>query len=259
MRNLKLTTSYDGSDFAGWQVQPGQRTIQSEIEKALREIEGAEVKIQGSGRTDAGVHALEQVASFGLENAIPLANLKKALNCLLPPAIRILSVEEVTAGFHARHSAVAKTYEYRWWREDVCPPFERRYVWHHPYPLDEDAMVSAAVQFAGEHDFRSVATNNGADVTSTVRTIFSSRRVREGPRLVYRVRGSGFLYNMVRNIVGTLLEVGRGNLAADQIGAVLGKRDRGAAGPTAPAVGLFLVNVEYPEARSAAEDDVGDP
>ena len=247
MRNLKLTICYEGSDFAGWQVQPNQRTIQFEIEKALLEIEEKPVRIYGSGRTDAGVHALGQVASFELENRIPLKNLQKALNCLLPPAIRILDISEVGPGFHARHSAVAKTYEYRWRRDQVCPPFERRGVWHHPYPLDEAGMIKAAPLFEGQRDFRSLATNNGADVLSTVRTIYSSRLERVGPRLIYRVRGSGFLYNMVRNIVGTLLEVGRGNLSADSIPAVLDARDRSAAGPTAPAVGLFLVNVEYPD------------
>jgi tRNA pseudouridine38-40 synthase len=247
MRNLKLTICYEGSDFAGWQVQPNQRTIQSEIEKALLEIEEKPVRIHGSGRTDAGVHALRQVASVELENRIPLKNLQKALNCLLPPAIRILEIAEVGPDFHARHSAVAKTYEYRWRRDEICPPFERRCVWHHPYPLDEAGMIRAAPLFEGERDFRSLATNNGADLLSTVRTIYSSRLERIGPHLIYRVRGSGFLYNMVRNIVGTLLEVGRGNLAADSIPAILEARDRSVAGPTAPAVGLFLVSVEYPD------------
>jgi tRNA pseudouridine38-40 synthase len=247
MRNLKLTLCYEGSDFAGWQVQPHQRTVQAEIEKALLEIEGKPVRVHGSGRTDAGVHALGQVASLELENRIPLKNLQKALNCLLPPAIRILDIAEVGPEFHARHSALAKTYEYRWWREDVCPPFERRYVWRHPYPLDEAAMSEAAPLFEGEHDFRSLATHNGTDLLSTVRTIYSSRLERIGPRLIYRVRGSGFLYNMVRNIVGTLLEVGRGNIQAHSIPAILEARDRVAAGPTAPAVGLFLVSVEYPD------------
>lgn len=247
MRNLKLTLCYEGADFAGWQVQPGRRTIQNEIEAALGEIEGRAVRIEGSGRTDAGVHALGQVASFRLENRIPLKNLQKALNCRLPPSIRVLSVEEVAADFHARHSAIAKTYEYRWWRDEVCPPFERRYVCNHPYPLDEEAMIRAAPLFEGERDFRSLATNNGGDQLSTIRTIYSSKLERVGPRLIYRVRGSGFLYNMVRNIAGTLLEVGRGNLALDDIDTILAARDRATAGPTAPAAGLFLVSVEYPD------------
>lgn len=247
MRNLKLTICYEGSDFSGWQVQPNQRTIQAEIERALLEIEEKPVRIHGSGRTDAGVHALGQVASFTLENRIPLKNLQKAMNRRLPPAIRILDVVEVEPEFHARHSAVAKTYEYRWRRDEVCPPFERRFVWHHPYPLDEASMIRAAPMFEGERDFRSLATHNGADLLSTVRTIYSSRLERLGPLLVYRVRGSGFLYNMVRNVAGTLLEVGRGNISAESIPAILEARDRSAAGPTAPAVGLFLVSVEYPD------------
>lgn len=246
MRNLKLTVAYEGTNFAGWQVQPNQRTIQSEIESALSKVEGEAVKIVGSGRTDAGVHALGQVASFELQNPIPLPNLRKALNCQLPPAIRVVEIEEVAADFHARYSATAKTYEYRWWRDEVCPPFERRYIWHHPYPLDEAAMVRAALMFEGEKDFCSMATKNGGDLLSTVRTIYSSKLERVGPRLIYRVRGSGFLYNMVRNIVGTLVDVGRGNTTAASIESILAAADRGAAGPTAPAVGLFLVNVEYP-------------
>lgn len=246
MRNLKLTIAYEGSGFAGWQVQPQQRTIQSEIEAALAIIEERPVKIQGSGRTDAGVHALGQVASVELANRIPIQKLPAAINYRLPPAIRIVSAEEVPADFHARYNAVAKTYEYRIWRGPICPPFIRRYVWHLPYPLDEEGMIAAAPLFAGERDFRSLATNGGQEMETTVRTIFSSRLVREGDQLTYRVRGSGFLYNMVRNIVGTILEVGRGNSAVDDILPILEARDRKLAGPTAPAVGLFLVNVEYP-------------
>lgn len=246
MRNLKLTVSYEGTNFAGWQIQPDQRTIQSEIEYALAKVEGRAIKIVGSGRTDAGVHALGQVASFELQNPIPLLNLRKALNCQLPPAIRVVAIEAVATGFHARYSATAKTYEYRWWRDEVCPPFERRYIWHYPYPLDESAMERAALMFEGEKDFCSMATKGGGDLPSTVRTIFSSKLERVGPRLIYRVRGSGFLYNMVRNIVGTLVEVGRGNIRADSIEMRLAAANRRAAGPTAPAVGLFLVDVEYP-------------
>jgi len=247
MRNLKLTLCYDGSGYAGWQVQPDQTTIQGLIERALAEVEKRPMKIHGSGRTDAGVHALGQVASFSLKNAIPLENLRRALNHRLPPAVRALSVEEVAPDFHARHSALAKTYEYRIWRGEICPPFERRYVYHLPYLLDEDAMIAAAPRFEGERDFRSLASQDRQPKDCTVRTIFSSRIHREGERLIYRVRGSGFLYNMVRNLVGTLIEVGRGNLGPDDVDAVLDARNRSAAGATAPPQGLFLVNVEYPE------------
>jgi tRNA pseudouridine38-40 synthase len=245
MRNIRIRLAYDGTAYSGWQVQPGQPTIQAAVESALGEIEGAAVKVNGSGRTDAGVHALGQVASFGLENPIPPENLKKALNRLLPRDIRVLECAEAAAVFHARHSAAAKTYEYRIYRAEVCPPFVRCYVYHHPYPLDESAMIAGAMAFEGEHDFRSFASAGGNEMESTVRTIFSSRLGREGDLLVYRVRGSGFLYHMVRNIVGTLLDIGRGNLAVREIAGIVRAEDRGAAGPMVPASGLFLVNVEY--------------
>ena len=247
VRNFKATLSYDGGDFSGWQIQPGRRTVQGELETALSEIEGRPVKAHGSGRTDAGVHALAQVANFELTNPIPCANLKRALNHLLPPAIRLLAIEEAPPEFHARRSATAKTYEYRIWRGEICPPFLRRYVYHLPYPLDEAAMEEAAALFEGRLDFRSFATNDGQPERPTVRTVFSSRLKREDERLIYRVRGAGFLYNMVRNIVGTLIEVGRGALCGGDIEAILAARNRSCAGPTAPAQGLFLVSVEYGE------------
>lgn len=243
MRNLKLTLAYDGTGFSGWQVQPSRRTIQGELEAALMEIEGSAVKAHGSGRTDAGVHALGQTASFRLANPIPCVNLRRALNHTLPPAIRALEVEEVPEDFHARHSAVAKTYEYRIHRGEVCPPFDRRYVYHLPYPLDEETMIRAAPRFEGTRDFRSLATRDGEEKESTVRTVFSSVLRRDDDRLIYRVRGSGFLYNMVRNIVGTLIETGRGNLPP--VDEILAAGDRSAAGPTAPPQGLFLESVEY--------------
>jgi tRNA pseudouridine38-40 synthase len=245
MRNLKITVAYDGTDFCGWQVQPNQVTIQGLLESVLSEIEGQPVKIHGSGRTDAGVHALGQVASFPLNNRIPVENLRKAMNRWLPDAVRVLRAEEVPEDFHARHSARAKTYEYRIWRGEVCPPQISRYVHPFPYPLDEPAMRQAAGRFAGTKDFRSLAASNGEPWESTVRTIFSSTLEREGEQLTYRVRGSGFLYHMVRNAVGTLIEVGRGNLPPQDVDRVLEAKDRSAAGATAPARGLFLVEVEY--------------
>ncbi len=245
MRNLKITLAYDGTDFCGWQIQPSQPTIQGLIETVLNEIEGAAVTIQGSGRTDAGVHALGQVASFSLKNPIPAENLRKAMNRLLPDTVRVLFVEEVPEDFHARHSARAKTYEYRIWRGEICPPHLSRFVYPFPYPLDEAKMQQAAGRFAGTHDFRSLAANDGRPLESTVRTIFSSTLEREGEQLTYRVRGSGFLYHMVRNTVGTLIEVGRGNLFPEDINRILDAKDRSVAGPTAPARGLFLVSVEY--------------
>jgi tRNA pseudouridine38-40 synthase len=245
MRNLKITLAYDGTDFSGWQIQPGRATIQGTLEAALAEIEGARVPVTGSGRTDAGVHALGQVASFPLTNPIPLENLRRALNHLLPETIRVLSVEEVAEGFHARHSACAKTYEYRIWRAEICPPWISRFVHHFPYPLDEEAMTEGAGKFRGTRDFRSLAANGGQCPESTVRTVFTSELTRAEDQLSYRVRGTGFLYHMVRNIVGTLIEVGRGNLRPEDIDGILEAKARSAAGPTVPARGLFLVGVEY--------------
>ncbi len=247
MRRIKITLAYDGSDFHGWQIQPGLPTIQGTLQDVLGEIENKPVEVIGSGRTDAGVHALAQVAAFSLANRIPTENLKKAMNRLLPPAIRVLRAEEVAPEFHARHDARSKLYEYRICRGDVCPPFERRYVHHYPYPLDADRIVAAAPLFEGEHDFSAFAASDDRDRKggSKVRTIFLSRAELGGERLVYRVRGSGFLKYMVRNIVGTLLEAGKGNIGEEGICALLAPGARAKAGPTAPASGLFLVEVEY--------------
>jgi tRNA pseudouridine38-40 synthase len=245
MRNLKITLAYDGTDFHGWQVQPNQTTIQGLVEAALSKIEGSVVKAHGSGRTDAGVHALEQVASCQLANPIPEENLRRALNRLLPDSIRVLRVEQVASEFHARYSARAKTYEYRIWRPEICPPPLSRYVFPFPYPLDEERMRQAAPRFLGRRDFRSLASNGGEPLESTVRTIFSSTLEREGEQLTYRVRGSGFLHHMVRNIVGTLIEVGRGNLSPDDMERIHEAKERSAAGATVPGRGLFLVQVDY--------------
>lgn len=205
---------------------------------------------QGSGRTDAGVHALAQVASFALESPIPTENLLTALNHTLPVSMRVIKVEEASPEFHARHSAKAKTYEYRIFRASICPPFVARYVHHHPYPLDEDAMKQSAALVMGTHDFTSFAAvdpERGKDdeERDNVRTIFSSEWRRQGDLLVYKVRGDGFLHHMVRNLVGTFLLVGKGSLSADSMAEILTARRRSEAGPTAPASGLFLVSVEY--------------
>jgi tRNA pseudouridine38-40 synthase len=247
VRRIRITVSYDGTAYHGWQVQPGLPTVQGQLEAVLGEIEGFAVHVAGSGRTDAGVHALAQVAAFGLANPLPVENLKKAMNRLLPRDIRVLDASVAEPGFDPRRDAVAKTYEYRIGREEVCSPFDVRYVYHHPYPLDEAAMVNLAPLLAGEHDFTAFAATDESDALGRgkVRRIFSSCLAREGGRLIYRVRGSGFLKHMVRNIVGVLLEVGKGNLGRED---VLGRLDpaRGIPpGPAAPARGLFLVNVEY--------------
>jgi tRNA pseudouridine38-40 synthase len=250
MRNLKLVLAYDGSEFSGWQVQPDAATIQGTLASAIGRITGEKVLPQGSGRTDAGVHALAQVASFSTESPIPAENLIKALNDVLPAAIRVLEVGEVAADFHARKSARAKTYRYRIYRGTICPPFLARYVWHYPYPLDEGSMQAAAALVVGEHDFTSFAAvdpERGREEgeVRNVRRIFSSSWQRDGHELVYTVRGSGFLHHMVRNLVGTFVQVGKGTLKAADVERILQARNRSAAGATAPAGGLYLVSVEY--------------
>ncbi len=248
MRRIRFTLAYDGTDFHGWQVQPGQVTIQGTLQEILSRLEGTPVIVHGSGRTDAGVHALGQVAACTMANPLPLRNLQMALNRFLPPAIRVLSVEEAPLDFQPRFDAVAKTYEYRIAREEVCSPFERRYVHHYPYPLDEAAVLRAAPYFAGEHDFSTFAAADARDELdySKVRTIFSSQAWRDGDRLFYRVRGTGFLKHMVRNLVGTLIEVGKGNHRPEDLPGLIAARDRSLGGATAPGSGLFLVSVEYP-------------
>ena len=247
MRRIKLELAYDGTNFHGWQVQPGLPTIQGILEAVVSEIEKRPVQVAGSGRTDAGVHALAQVAAFDLENPIPVDNLRRAMNRLLPRDIRILRAEETAPDFHPRFQAKAKTYEYRIYRGEICSPFERRYVHHHPYPLHVDSMIDAAPLFEGEHDFTAFAASDERDEAgaSKVRTIFCSRLTEETDRLTYRVTGSGFLKHMVRNIVGVLLEAGKGNLDSDGVRARLQPACAILPGPAVPARGLFLVSVEY--------------
>jgi len=247
MRRIKIIVSYDGSDYHGWQVQPGLSTIQGALELAISAIEGGAVQVAGSGRTDAGVHALAQVAAFSIENPIPVDNLRRAMNRVLPRDIRVLSVEEAALDFHPRFQAKRKTYEYRIFRGEICSPFERRYVCHHPYPLAVEEMIALAPMLEGEHDFTAFAASDDRDEleASKVRTIYCSRLELAGDRLMYRVTGSGFLKHMVRNIVGVLLEAGKGNV--DRAG-LLARLEPGCEippGPAAPARGLFLMSVEY--------------
>jgi tRNA pseudouridine38-40 synthase len=249
MRNLKVVLAYDGSDFSGWQVQPDRETIQGTLASAIGRITGEKVLPQGSGRTDAGVHALGQVASFITSSPIPAENLGKALNDILPPSIRVLEIAEVPPDFHARKSARAKTYRYRIYRAPVCPPLLARYVWHYPYPLDESAMEQAAELVVGEHDFTSFAAvdpeRGCEEPVSNIRQIFASSWKLDGDEFVYQVSGSGFLHHMVRNLVGTFLLVGKGTLTPPDVAGILQARNRSLAGATAPASGLFLVDVKY--------------
>lgn len=274
MQNWKLTLAYDGAEYHGWQVQPGLRTVQGDLQQALQRIVHESPLPQGSGRTDAGVHAKAQVVSFPLTSPIPADNLKRALNRILPASIRVLSAEAVDETFHARHSARSKTYEYRIFRGAVCSPFLARYVHVCRWPLQVERMQTAARQIVGEHDFRSFAASDpelrlrdpnendeACAVVSTVRSIFASEWfIREWPEaagelLVYRVCGSGFLHHMVRNLVGTMLEIGRGQFAADAMPQILSARSRSAAGPTSPAGGLFLHAVHYDQSACATEPE----
>ncbi len=280
MRNIRLTLAYDGTDFHGWQRQPSQPTIQECVEAAIGRVTGTTATLWGSGRTDAGVHAAGQVANFKTESRIPTANLARALNDVLPPSVRVKEAGEVAADFHARYHARRKTDRYRILQSPVCPPFLWRFVYHYPYELDQKAMARAARRFEGKHDFTSFAaageeiearsqtsearisagesrsdTQNSdfriqklsSPHPETQRTIFSSQTI-ERPKtsmLIYEVCGSGFLHHMVRNIVGTLVEVGRGKLTPRDIERILRARDRTLAGPTAPAQGLCVMKVEY--------------
>jgi len=275
----KLTLAYDGTDFHGWQIQPDKPTIQGELQAALGRITGEAPLPQGSGRTDAGVHALAQVASFVLNAPIPADNLRRALNRTLPPSIRVSEARTVRSTFHARHSAVAKTYEYRIFRGEIGSPFLARYAYECLWKINAELLQQSARIFLGEHDFLSFAATDpdaasrtaaqgqggegeGGEAAvltepqpspagaGTTRIIFASaweeQHTEAGELLVYRVRGNGFLHHMVRNLVGTMLEVGRGQIALAELPRILEARSRSAAGPTAPARGLFLHSVEYP-------------
>jgi tRNA pseudouridine38-40 synthase len=263
-RTFKLTLAYDGTAFHGWQVQPGLATIQGELQSSLGRVTGESPLPQGSGRTDAGVHALGQVASFQLAAPIPADNLLRALNRTLPPAIRVMDAQVVSATFHARHSAVAKRYEYRVFRGEICPPWVYPYVHSYSKQLNFIALDSAARMFEGQHDFTSFAAtdpdlaaredidaNEGGQAATNVRNVFSSawetQQNDAGELWIYRVRGNGFLHHMVRNFVGAMIDVGRGFTTVERLKEIMEARSRNAAGPTAPASGLFLTSVEYEE------------
>ena len=285
MASFKIVLAYDGTDFVGWQRQASGMSIQGLLEDALRALDDRDVTVTAAGRTDAGVHALGQVAAFSLARAIDPGTLVRALNANLPDTVRALSAAEVPATFNPRFSARAKTYRYRIWNAPALSPFERRYAWHVMSALDVDAMAAAARRLEGRHDFAAFQAA-GNDVTTTERTIFSSQlsnrklsttgdtedteeeafsrtgfnlsvprvlrggEVGGGDLICYEITGDGFLRHMVRAVVGTLVEIGRGRRPVEWIEEVLASRDRGAAGPTVPAAGLFLVAVDYREVDS---------
>src|SRR5277367_6953712 len=253
MRYFKLTIAYDGTDFHGWQFQAGQPTIQGEIVSVLRRITQENIQLHGAGRTDAGVHALGQIGSFRTQSTLSAAEFQRALNAILPPTIRIMQAEETGPQFNARWSAKGKIYRYRIYRGKVVPPMLHRYVLHYPFPLDEDAMRAAATRFVGIHDFSSFAASTGSEEEdkdrSMEREIFSAdlSRSPDGEELVFTVHGRSFLRYMVRKIVGTLLDVGRGKLTPPDIDRLFALKDRSKSGPTVPSQGLTMVQVHLEE------------
>jgi tRNA pseudouridine38-40 synthase len=253
MKNIKITIAYEGTQFHGWQSQPGVATIQGAIHDAGRKITQEKIVVHGASRTDTGVHALGQVAHFKTRSPLSATELQRALNALLPPAIRIVSAEEVGHDFHSRWQSQGKTYRYRIYRGKVLPPFDYGRVLHYPWPLDENAMSAAAREFEGEHDFTSFAASSGSEEDDRdrdmLRVIYSSEIIREHDRdeIAFVIRGKSFLRYMVRKIVGTLLEVGKGGLLPGEILQVFEARDRSRSGPTVPPEGLYLVALDYPD------------
>ena len=253
MRYFKLIIAYDGTDFHGWQIQANRPTIQGEIVGVLRRITQDGVTLHGAGRTDAGVHALGQVGSFRTQSSLSPGEFQRALNALLPPTIRIVSAEEVGPDFNARWSARGKIYRYRLYRGRVVPPTLWRYVLQYPFPLDEDAMRDAAARFVGTHDFTSFAASTGSEEDdkerATEREIFAAELARsaDNEELVFTVRGRSFLRYMVRKMVGTLLDVGRGKLQPEDIDRLYKLKDRSKSGPTVPPQGLCMVSVDLEE------------
>lgn len=272
----KSILAYDGNAYNGWQVQPGLPTIQGAFTQAIQHVTGEAVLPQGSGRTDSGVHALGQVASFSTSIPIPAANLHRALNRALPPAIRILSLEAAPIGFHARHSSIGKTYEYRIFptrpntpnsqpdpMPRICSPMLAPYIWDCHLPLDHKALQQAARSILGTHDFTSFAASDPDQATrrqnasepipdepihaTNIRTIHHSHWTFEPDLLTYRISGNGFLHHMVRNLIGTFVEAACGRIPADSIPQIFTACNRSAAGPTAPPQGLFLIEVHYQE------------
>ena len=259
MRNIKCTIAYDGTDFRGWQAQPGQITVQGTLTHALEKLTQRRLTIYAAGRTDAGVHAAGQVVNFRTQSALHVDEIQRALNALLPPSIRVDFAEEVSPDFHSRWEALAKTYRYRIFRGRVVPPFVWKYVHQDSQELNFEAMAEAAGLFTGEHDFTTFAASTGSEDDDrdriTVRTIFRSELLRSpnakgrdsAEEWVYVVRGRSFMRNMVRKMMGTLMEIGRGKMAPGDIPKLFDLRDRSKSGVTMPPQGLCLESVEYPD------------
>jgi tRNA pseudouridine38-40 synthase len=242
MQNYKLVLAYDGTDFRGWQRQPDERTVQGAVEEAVFKITRKKTTVHGAGRTDAGVHALGQVAHFGSATKIPDSDLFRALNAVLPWDVRILSLERARPDFHARRCAKSKVYQYRIIHARQISPFDFRYALHWPYPLNLRAMRAAAHLFVRRADFTPFSSNQERN---PVRAVRRSEIRKKGDDVIYTVEANGFLRYMVRTIVGTLLEVGRAKLAPEEVEEIFRRKDRLLAGPTAPAKGLCLIRVDY--------------
>src|ERR1700722_8267953 len=250
LQGHKLTIAYRGTEFSGWQRQAAKRTVQECIEAALEKIWGQKISLQGSGRTDTGVHALGQVASFNAPRLHADTVLQRALNANLPRDVRIVKCRLVSPAFHARFDARGKTYRYLIWNRLVQDPFTLDTHWHVPRPLDLPAMRRAARLLLGRHDFASFTSNPGYERESTVRVMRRASAVRDGAALVFHFTADGFLYRMVRNLVGALAKVGKGKNTVDDFEKILRARSRSTAPATAPACGLYLMNVTYPPNRT---------
>ncbi len=244
MRNIKLTIEYDGTQFGGWQKQPNHLNIQGEIEKAIQTVTGKEVELIGSGRTDAGVHAFAQIANFKIDTDFPLEKMAIAFNSQLKKSIRIKKVEEVEEDFHSRYHCHKKTYGYIIDNSEQGTAVYRNMTYHVPQLLDIEAMQKAANYLIGEHDFSSFKSS-GTSSKSSVRTLYNAQVLKEQERVVIQLTGNGFLYNMVRIISGTLVEIGKGEKKPEEMKLILEAKDRSLAGKTLPPQGLFLMNVEY--------------
>jgi tRNA pseudouridine38-40 synthase len=249
VRNIRLTVAFCGAPYHGWQIQKRLPTVQGILTEVLEKITGEEVSLIGSGRTDAGTHARALVANFRTHSRIAPRDLQRAVNSALPEDIRILGARRAPLEFHARYSAVSKVYRYQIYRGAVLPPHLAAEHCHYPFPLDLEPMIQASALVVGSHDFRSFARTrpdgSRSEETSTVRRVLGAELRRAGRRLLFTIEADGFLHHMVRNIAGTLLEVGRGRFSVDQFEALFDKRDRRAAGFTAPARGLILIRVRY--------------